>query len=1184
MTYTRPLDAYSQVEQIRENIKKNKLPMRVTGCTDSQKGNLIAAIPAGSRLVIAPDELKARELFSDYLIYDKNALYYPAKDIIFYSADVHGNAIVVERQKCIRKLLEGDNVTVFTSFAACFDKLIPPERISSKVINIDTNTKLDLDELAAQLVSIGYERVDEATDVGEFAIRGGIIDIFPIAEETPYRIEMWGDDTDIIKTYDPASQRSIANSDGFSVYPAFEYVLDDRELASGIKKIEKEAALHVEKLRKALQTDEAARIRKTVAEFKENLEYLRCAANIDSYIDYFTADTVSFIDYFGEDSCIFLDEPKRACETAESLNLEFEESMKGRLEKGYILPGQMTAIFNYKKLLARLSRRPLIMLSSMEYRFSEIKAESSASLDVRSASSYNGEFFTLVEDLKKMAAKGYRVVLLTSSRSRAERLASDLRDEEVTAFVTDNSDRELLPGEVLVASGSLSRGFEYPLIRFAILCETDIFGHQKKQRKKASHKGSTLDLGSLANGDYVVHENYGIGIYRGMEKVEIRGVIKDYVNIEYTAGGALHVQASAMDQLQKYSGPEGAKPKVDNLNSPHWRNTTARVKGAVKEIAHELVKLYAERQAKSGYCYSADSPWQKEFEEMFPYEETSDQLRAIADTKKDMESVKVMDRLICGDVGFGKTEVAIRAAFKAVQDGKQVAMLAPTTVLVQQHYNTFIQRMSDFAVKIAQLSRFVSKAEASRIISDLKAGRIDVVIGTHRLLSKDVGFKDLGLLIVDEEQRFGVTHKEKIKQLKIDIDVLTLSATPIPRTLHMSLIGIRDMSLLEEPPVDRLPIQTFVLEHNDELAREAIRRELARGGQVYYVFNKINMLDDITSRLRELIPNAVIESAHGQMDKRRLEEIMMDFINGQIDVLVSTTIIETGLDISNVNTIIIDNAENFGLAQLYQLRGRVGRASRSAYAFLMYRKDQMLSEVAEKRLTAIRNFTELGSGYRIAMRDLEIRGAGNLLGAQQSGHMASVGYDMYCKLLNEAVMSEKFGTKNLETWETSIDLDMNAHIPDTYIKNEIYRLDMYKRIASIENEAVMTDLEEEILDRYGDLPPAVSNLLRIALLKSRAHDCYITSVTQKDTGASLKLYEKARLDVARLPELKDRFDGRLRLIPAKTPYFSYTFASPRGKAPQPPSPSKVFEELGAVIEAIASIKLAPEDPESSLPA
>ncbi|MBP5331581.1 MAG: transcription-repair coupling factor, partial [Lachnospiraceae bacterium] len=598
-----------------------------------------------------------------------------------------------------------------------------------------------------------------------------------------------------------------------------------------------------------------------------------------------------------------------------------------------------------------------------------------------------------------------------------------------------------------------------------------------------------------------------------------------------------------------------------------------KVRGAVKEIAEDLVKLYAARQARRGFSYSADTVWQKEFEEMFPFEETFDQIKAIEETKKDMESPRIMDRLICGDVGFGKTEVAIRAAFKAVQDGKQVAVLAPTTVLVQQHYNTFVQRMSEFAVKVAQLSRFATPSQIKKTIADMKAGRVDVVIGTHRLLSKDVGFKDLGLLVVDEEQRFGVTHKERIKQLKEDVDVLTLTATPIPRTLHMSLIGIRDMSLLEEAPIDRLPIQTFVLEHNDELVREAIVRELSRGGQVYYVFNRINMLDDIAARLRELVPDASIESAHGQMDKHRLEEIMFSFVNGETDVLVSTTIIETGLDISNVNTIIIDDADKFGLAQLYQLRGRVGRSNRNAYAFLMYRRDSILREVAEKRLEAIRNFTELGSGYKIAMRDLEIRGAGNLLGAEQSGHMASVGYDMYCKLLNEAVLKERSGNADIVSWETLIDLDMDAHIPDTYLRNEIQRLDMYKRIAGINSKESLLDISEEMTDRYGDIPAPAQNLLDIALLKAKAHDVYITSLVQKGLKVNMKLFEKAQLDVARLPELKDRFSGRLKLVPGEKPYFDFSLEIPRKKIVKTLTPKEVFAQLGEALEAINAIKL-----------
>ncbi len=1177
-SYIQPLNEYSQINDIRDFIKAGKMPVRITGCTDSQKGNLIAALNAKTRLIVAPNELKARELFTDYLLYDKNALIYPAKDIIFYNADVHGSAIIVERQKCIRRLLEGGEVTVFTSFEACMDKIMTPDRIRENVIRIDGDTVIDMDELAAKLVSIGYGRVDETTQPGEFAIRGGIIDIFPVAEENPYRIEMWGDQIDIIKMFDPASQRSIANASGFSIYPAFEYVFDEKTMEKGLEAIDKEARKQTELLRKEMKTEEAARLRRNVAEFRENLEFMRSAVNLDSYVDYFTKDTVSFIDYFAdEDSLIFLDEPARTLEGAEAVNLEFEESMKGRLEKGYILPGQMNAVTGYKKLFAGIASKRLVMLSTMEYKFSEIKAAASASIDARAVGSYNGDFMRLTEELRNMKKKGYKVVLLTSSASRAVRIAEDLREQEITAFVTDDRNRVLQPGEVLVASGSLSRGFEYPLIKFAMICETDIFGRQKKERKKKAHSSSTFDLGQLENGDYVVHESYGIGIYRGMEKIEVRNVVKDYVKIEYAAGGTLYVHAAAMDLLQKYSGPEGSKPKINKLDSPNWRNTTAKVRGAVREIAEDLVRLYAARQARRGFSYSTDTVWQKEFEEMFPYEETDDQLKAIEDTKKDMESPRIMDRLICGDVGFGKTEVAIRAAFKAVQDGKQVAVLAPTTVLVQQHYNTFVQRMSDFAVKVAQLSRFATPAQIKKTIADMKAGRVDVVIGTHRLLSKDVGFKDLGLLVVDEEQRFGVTHKERIKQLKEDVDVLTLTATPIPRTLHMSLIGIRDMSLLEEAPVDRLPIQTFVLEHNDELVREAIVRELSRGGQVYYVFNRINMLDDIAARLRELVPDAVIEAAHGQMDKHRLEEIMFSFVNGETDVLVSTTIIETGLDISNVNTIIIDDADKFGLAQLYQLRGRVGRSNRNAYAFLMYRRDSILREVAEKRLEAIRNFTELGSGYKIAMRDLEIRGAGNLLGAEQSGHMASVGYDMYCKLLNEAVLRERSGNADIVSWETIIDLDTDAHIPDTYIRNEIQRLDMYKRIAGINSRESLLDISEEMTDRYGDIPTPAQNLLDIALLKAKAHDVYITSLTQKGLKVNMKLFEKARLDITRLPELKERFGGRLKLVPGEHPYFDFSLEIPRKKLVKILTPKEIFAQLDEVIEAIGAIKLKPED-------
>lgn len=1177
-SFTQPLTEYSEITRLREGISKSRFPMRVCGCTDSQKANLIAVVSDDrkQRLIITPSEQRASELAADMLLYDKDVLVYPSKDIIFYSADVHGNAIVRERLKCIRKLASGEPVTVIASVFAGMDKVMPLKSILDEVITIDKDDKIDPETFAAKLVRIGYERLPQVENPGEFAVRGGILDIYPLTEESPYRIELWGDEIDSIRVFDPASQRSIENTDGFSVFPAAEVVLTEDELENGLESLEHDAKQHIKRLRDCFKTEEAARVKKTVAEFRENLEYLGAKTGLDSYIDYFARETQSFFEYFGGDeSVIFIDEPARVLEAAKAAALEFEESMKGRLENGYILPGQMSAAYDADAVFDYLSAAPVIMLSAMDYRFSEIAAKLSIDVNVRSISSYNGDFELLVKELTSRKKTGYRVILLTSSRSRAERLAEDLRERELSAFWSDDDLRLVQPGEIKVVSGTVSRGFEYPLIKFAVVSESDIFGKQKKKHKRKIYEGGTKipDFSTLSNGDYVVHESYGVGIYRGMEKIEVDHIIKDYVKVEYAGGGTLYVLATAMDALQKYSGPEGKTPKINKLDSAEWKNTKTKVRGAVKEIAGELVQLYALRQAKQGYSFGRDTVWQREFEETFPFEETDDQLKAIEETKRDMESKKIMDRLICGDVGYGKTEIAIRAAFKAVQDGKQVALLVPTTILAQQHYNTFVQRMADFPVSIDVLSRFKTSAEQKKTLARLKSGQLDIIIGTHRLLSKDVEFKNLGLLVVDEEQRFGVTHKERIKQMKGDVDVLTLTATPIPRTLHMSLIGIRDMSVLDEPPVDRLPIQTFVLEHNDELIREAIGREMARNGQVYYVYNRVNTIADVAGRVQALVPDANVVYAHGQMSEHELERIMLAFVNGEIDVLVSTTIIETGLDISNVNTIIIDDADRLGLSQLYQLRGRVGRSGRTAYAFLMYRRDRELRETAEKRLAAIREFTELGSGFKIAMRDLEIRGAGNLLGAEQSGNMTAVGYDLYCKLLNEAVRSMKLGENDEETWDTTIDMDIDAFIPSTYIRNELQKLDMYKRIANIDSKEALVDMQEELIDRYGDIPASVNNLLEVALLKSRAHDVFVTGLTQKRREVRLVMYAKAKLDVARLPELLGKFDRRLRLVPGKITAFEFTLEDKSHKSGAIIGVAEIFAQIGSLLAAMEEIKI-----------
>ena len=659
-------------------------------------------------------------------------------------------------------------------------------------------------------------------------------------------------------------------------------------------------------------------------------------------------------------------------------------------------------------------------------------------------------------------------------------------------------------------------------------------------KRQSQYSGQKINsLSEISVGDYVVHEKYGLGIYRGMEKIESDGITKDYINIEYKDASNLFVPASQLELIQKYSNLSARKPKLNKLGGTEWEKTKSRVRSQVQIAAQDLVKLYAERQAKEGYAYGKDTVWQKEFEELFPYEETEDQLSAIEDTKRDMESHRIMDRLICGDVGYGKTEVAIRAAFKAVMDSKQVVYLVPTTILAQQHYNSFKERMEHYPVEIAMLSRFCTPKEQKRIFDGLKNGTIDIVIGTHKVLSKNIKYKNLRLLIIDEEQRFGVKQKEKIKQLKKDVDVLALSATPIPRTLHMSLAGIRDMSVLEVPPVDRRAIQTYVMEYNEELVREAIERELGRGGQVYYVYNRVNNIDEVAAGLQRLLPNATVEYAHGQMGERQLETIMSGFINKEIDVLVSTTIIETGLDIPNVNTMIIQDAQLFGLSQLYQLRGRVGRSNRTAYAFLMYRRNSILKEEAEKRLKAIREFTDLGSGFKIAMRDLEIRGAGNLLGAEQSGHMESVGYDLYCKMLNEAVLTMKGEQQEVDTFTTSIDLSIDAYIPETYIKSESEKLSWYKRIATIETQEESEDMIEEMTDRYGDTPAPLIRLMDVALLREEAHQAWLLSIEQKGSKILFTMNPRAKVRVEEIDGFLKQYRNKMKIKPEANPVFVF---------------------------------------------
>lgn len=1189
--FANPLAELAEYTDMKQDMDKGKGPIQVSGVTDSQKVHVMHELSKEHpwRLVVTYDDNRAKEIYDDFSYFEPNTWLYPARDLLFYSSDIHGNLLTRQRMQVFKHLLEDEGGVVVTTVDGLMDHLLPLSMIRESCLNIMAGQTLDIEEIKTQLTNMGYERMGQVDGMGQFSVRGGILDVFPLTEEVPVRIELWGDEVDSIRSFDAESQRSIQQMDEVTIYPAAELILTKEHIEDGILRLEAEGKKQEKTFRDQKKPEEATRIRRAVSELVESLREGFDVQMLDAYIRYFCKDTVSFLDYMkdaggskgaaadaGKKSAglaLILDEPQRMKEKAETVETEFRESMSHRLEQGYILPGQADLLFSSKTILADAHTPHTIFMTGLDQRLPGMTPKAKYSLTGKNLNSYQNSFEILIKDLTRWKKDGYRVVLLSASRTRASRLAGDLREYDLRAFCPEDPGQPVAPGEIMVTYGKLHKGFEYPLIKFVVITEGDMFGveKRKKKRKKYNYEGKKISsFSELSVGDYVVHESHGLGIYKGIEKIEQDHVIKDYIKVEYGDGGNLYLPATRLEGIQKYAGADAKVPKLNKLGGTEWTKTKTKVRTAVREIAKELVQLYAARQDAEGFQYGPDTVWQKEFEEMFPYDETDDQLTAIDDTKRDMESKKIMDRLICGDVGYGKTEIALRAAFKAVQEGKQVVYLVPTTILAQQIYNTFVQRMKDFPVRVDMMSRFRTPGEMKKTIEGLKKGYVDIVVGTHRVLSKDVQFKSLGLLIVDEEQRFGVTHKEKIKQMKQNVDVLTLTATPIPRTLHMSLIGIRDMSVLEEPPVDRVPIQTYVMEYNDEMIREAIHRELGRGGQVYYVYNRVNNIDEVANHVASLVPEANVAFAHGQMNEHQLEKIMLDFINGDIDVLVSTTIIETGLDIPNANTMIIQDADRLGLSQLYQIRGRIGRSNRTSYAFLMYKRDKMLKEDAEKRLQAIREFTELGSGIKIAMRDLEIRGAGNILGAEQHGHMEAVGYDLYCKMLNEAVIALKGGQEEEETFETVVDCDIDAFIPDGYIKNEYLKLDVYKRISAIETDDEYMDMQDELIDRFGDIPKSVDNLLRVAELKAMAHRAYVTEVDINTQEIRIELYPKAKLDVTKIPALIAEYKTALRFAQGgEKPVLFYQEKGKKNKNCEPmiEKAKEILGKLGELAES-----------------
>ncbi len=1142
--FCEPFLSLDEIGTLVRGLTEKKKIYGLTGCVDGAKSALLYALTGSFdyTVYVASTEDAARELMQEYLFFDEDACFFPAKDILFYQSDIRGNAIDRERMESLRGLMEKDRLTVFTSVDALHNRFPDARDFLENTIHIESGMTAAPKTIIKQLVKMGYESVETVEGPGEFALRGGILDIFSMTEPYPVRVEFWGDEIDSIRSFDALSQKSIENLEETRIYPASELILSEDEITEGIARVKKDADPLYEKYRKEMKTEEAFRLKTMVSELEDSVGTDLFFQKAQSLLPYFCDRTYSLLDEIPDNALIIIDEPGRLNDRGQVLFDEFKESMIKRIERGDALPLSAGMLLSVEEVAANIASHPAVLLSGIDSARGPIKPAAHFYLHSSPVTAYQNNIKLLIKEISVYHRQKYRIMLLSSSKSRGERLADSLRDEGVEAFYSEAYDEKLAAGVVMVTAAPIRHGYVLPDSSFAAISEADIFGAKRKKRKKRYRGESAITaFRDLSVGDYVVHENYGLGIYQGIEEREVVGTRKDYLKIQYAKGENLYIPATALDVLSKYGTVGGRKPKLSSLGSSEWTSTKSKVKSAVGVVAKELVDLYALRQQAKGYVYGKDTVWQQEFEEAFPYEETEGQMTAIDDVKRDMESDRIMDRLICGDVGYGKTEIALRAAFKAVQEGKQVVYLCPTTILAQQHYATFSQRMKDYPVSVEMLSRFRSAKENNETVKKLKKGEVDVVIGTHRVLSKDVAYKDLGLLIIDEEQRFGVTHKEKIKQMKKTVDVLSLSATPIPRTLHMSLIGIRDMSVLDEAPQDRMPIQTFVFEQNEEMVREAIERELARGGQVYYVINSIRSIADMASRIQKLVPDATVAYAHGRMSENKLEDIMKDFLNQEIDVLVTTTIIEIGLDISNVNTIIIHDADKFGLSQLYQLRGRVGRSNRSAYAFLMYKRDKILKEVAQKRLSAIREFTDLGSGFKIAMRDLEIRGAGNLLGEEQSGHMDAVGYDLYCKLLSEAVAREK-GDTDEESYTTTVDMDIDAFIPEGYITGEEVKLDIYKRISGIETEEERSEMTDELIDRFGDPPRSVENLLMVSRLRYEAHRAYLSEIRERGDTVTLTLVPHARLFAERIPEVLEAFSPLAEFqYDPQAPYFRIFF-------------------------------------------
>ena len=1114
-----------------EDIKNKINPMMISGLTDSGKVHLAYSTCFYAErpiCIVTYNELQAKKIIKDLAYFEDSIEYFPKKEILAYDYLTESKDSLFERIEVLNNIINKKARIIVTTVEAVMQPMIAKETLYKNLLKLKVGQELNLDKLKETLINLGYERYDVIEGKGQFSIRGGIVDI-AVNSKSGVRIELWGDEIDSIRKFNILTQRSTDMLEETSIYPAFEYVLENS----------------IDQVCKKIEESKYAGILNDIAE--EDIEQIKSGdyiSKIDKYFTFFYNKQESILDYLDKDCIVFLDEISKIKARSENIIKDNETILKGLVEKRKIPIQILEQTMDYIKVIDKTKEKQTIYLENKEIGFTDVQSmhakRNGYSFSYREVNFFRSSMDLLFEELQKANKKSKQTVVLCGNYDNAKKLSKLLEEKNIKYTLDENLETDIVPGVTVLTSGTISTGFESYDLNLLVISASELFVSREKKRTRLSQsfkEGETIIFSDLKIGDYVVHKTHGIGEYIGVNTIKADGVTKDYIKVKYKDNDILYVPISSLDNIRKYIGAEKGAPKINRLGSKDWEKTKARVKNNLREVARELIELYAKRQHSKGYSFSKDTIWQKEFEDSFPYVETDDQLRCIEEVKKDMEAEKPMDRLLCGDVGYGKTEVAIRAAFKACMDQKQVAYLVPTTVLAQQQYESFKERMEKFPIRVDVLNRFRTPKEQKQILEKLEKGELDVVIGTHRILSKDVKFKNLGFLIIDEEHRFGVKDKEKIKEIKTNVDVLTMTATPIPRTLHMSILGIRDMSVIYEPPQNRKPVQTYVLEYDDEIVREAITKELEHDGQVFYLFNNVEGIEAKANKIQALVPEAKIGVAHGQMSGRELEEIMQDFIDKKINVLVCTTILESGIDIPNANSIIVENADRLGLAQLYQIRGRVGRSEKQGYAYIMYKKDKLLSEVADKRLKAIKEFTEFGSGFKIAMRDLEIRGAGSILGEMQHGHMEQVGYDMYCKLLDQVVKEMK-GIQVEEEIDVQLDLDVSSYIPDEFIEDSNQKIEIYQEIALCKNEDEIKDITDSIIDRYGNMPKEIEKLLDIARIRNACRAKNIIKVAQKSDKVIFYFDEKT-FDFSVVEKLLKKYGMRIKFSPAKNPYVTY---------------------------------------------